>query len=258
MNTLRALGRILFAVSIAVFGIQYVLYGRFVGGLPPVPPWAPGRSLGSYLVGAFLMLCACSIATKWKPQLLSVLLGLLFLISVIALHTWHFTSLIYNGVDRTRALEPLTIAGGAFVLAGTFARAAAPTGWDRFVDVLARAGLYIFAVPMIIFGMQHFEYAPFLANLVPAWLPAHLFWIYFTGFAFIAAAVAMCLNILGRLAAIMLGVMFVLWFVILHLPRAIKAFNKGDEWSSAFVALAFAGLCFVVASTLSLRSARNA
>ncbi|MGB8475574.1 MAG: hypothetical protein WCE61_15940 [Candidatus Acidiferrum sp.] len=54
---------------------------------------------------------------------------------------------------------------------------------------MSKLGLYLFAGSMVIFGIQHFMYAGLLATLVTAWIPWHLFWIYFTGAGFIAAGV---------------------------------------------------------------------
>ena len=251
MNALRDAGRILFAIGIAVFGLQYLAYGRFVGGLAPVPPWVPGGSVGSYLVGVFLIATAMGMLTERQARLSAISLGLFSLFCVLFLHTWHFRAIVTEGVDRTRALEPLAIAAAAFVLAGTFPKTATdPTGWAWFENLLIASGRFIFAFTMIIFGMQHFQYAAFIATLIPAWIPAHVFWVYFTGFGFIAAAVAICLKILGRLAALSLGLMFLLWFFVLHLPRAFAAFRSGDEWSSAFIALCIAGACFFIATTV--------
>src|SRR5260370_21424892 len=55
MDTLLKPGRCFFAASLIAFGVQYVIYGRFAGGLPPVPPWTPGGHVGAYLVGAALI-----------------------------------------------------------------------------------------------------------------------------------------------------------------------------------------------------------
>jgi uncharacterized membrane protein len=251
MNALRDVGRVLFAISIAVFGLQYLFYGRFVGGLAPVPPWVPGGSIGSYLVGVFLIATAIGMATKRQARLSAISLGLFFLFCVLFLHTWHFRAVVTQGNDRTRALEPLAMAAVSFVLAGTFPKTATgSSAWSSFENVLIKSGRFVFAFTMIIFGMQHFQYAAFIATLIPAWIPVHLFWVYLTGFGFIAAAVAICLRILGRLAALSLGLMFLLWFFVLHLPRAFAALHNGDEWSSAFVALCMAGACFFIASTV--------
>jgi hypothetical protein len=49
MDRLPQLGRFLFAIFFAAFGIQYFLYGHCAGGLSPVPPWAPGGAIGARL-----------------------------------------------------------------------------------------------------------------------------------------------------------------------------------------------------------------
>jgi len=55
MINLKAIGQVFFfAIPILIFGIQYLTYGRFVRGLPPVPPWAPGGA-AAYLTVALLV-----------------------------------------------------------------------------------------------------------------------------------------------------------------------------------------------------------
>jgi uncharacterized membrane protein len=61
MHALRKLGPALFAISMMFFGIQYLRAGRYVGGLPPVPPWAPGGTVGADLTGVLLMAGGASI-----------------------------------------------------------------------------------------------------------------------------------------------------------------------------------------------------
>jgi uncharacterized membrane protein len=251
MLFLRHFGRILFAIGIAAFGVQYLLYGHYLGGLPPVPPWAPGGSIGAYVVGVFLIVAAVSIAAQWNAHLFAALVGALFLFCVVFLHLQHFSDVIHKGNDRTRALEPLAIAAAAFVLAGTYSiNPAKSSTWQTALGMAGKLARFVFAFTLIIFGWQHFEYAAYLATLVPAWLPAHLLWIYFTGVGFIVAGISIALRIFGRLAATLLGLMFFLWVVILHAPRVYASLHNADEWTSLFVALAMAGASFFIASTL--------
>ncbi len=102
-------------------------------------------------------------------------------------------------------------------------------------------GQYFFAISLIVFGTQHFLYARFIATLIPAWIPAHLFWAYFVGVAFFATALAIILRTGAVLATSLLGLMFFLWVVLLHLPRVAASPHNGNEWTSAFVALAMSG-----------------
>jgi uncharacterized membrane protein YphA (DoxX/SURF4 family) len=251
MVFLRHFGRILFAIGVAAFGAQYLLYGHYLGGLPPVPPWAPGGAIGAYLVGIFLIVAAVSIAAQWNARLFAVLIGTVFLFCVLVFHLQHLSDVIHKGNDRTRAFEPLALAAAAFVLAGTYAsQSAKSSAWHAVTEITIKSARFVFVFTLIIFGWQHFEYAAYLATLVPAWLPAHLAWIYFTGAGFIVAGACIALKILGRLAATALGLMFFLWVVTLHAPRVYHSLHNGDEWSSLFVALAMAGGSFIIATTL--------
>jgi len=251
MNKLRMPGRILFAIPILVFGIQYFTYGRFQGGLPPVPPWAPGGAVLAYLTGAMLIAAGISLAINIQSRLSATLLGIFFFLCVAVLHTMRLSSVIHNGNDRTRAIEALALGAAAWILAGILpAGVRLSEGWKKMTGYLAKAGLYLFAISLVIFGAQHFMYAQFIATLIPAWIPGHLFWVYFTGIAFIATALAIVAGILAGLGATLLGVMFLLWVIVLHAPRVFAAPRNGDELTSLFVAMAMCGSCFIVAASL--------
>jgi len=84
---------------------------------------------------------------------------------------------------------------------------------------------------------------------VPAWIPAHLFWAYFTGIAFVAAAISIATKKMLGMAAMLLGTMFVLFVVLLHIPRVAGAIRNGNEVTSLFVAVAMGGVSFVLAGT---------
>jgi uncharacterized membrane protein YphA (DoxX/SURF4 family) len=114
-------------------------------------------------------------------------------------------------------------------------------------------GRFLFAISMVVFGAQHFRYAGFIATLIPAWIPVHLFWVYLTGTGMIVAGFGIATCILASLASLGLGVMFLLWFLLLHAPRVAASPRNGDEWTSALVALAVSGGSFLLASTFSKR-----
>ena len=109
-------------------------------------------------------------------------------------------------------------------------------------------GRIFVAVSLVVFGVQHFIYGGFVAGLVPAWMTGRLFWAYFVGVAFIAAAIGILLEMLERPAATMLGVMFFLFVALLHIPRIAVHSRDGNEWTSGFVALAMCGGAWILAS----------
>ncbi|HLJ88701.1 MAG TPA: hypothetical protein VKZ53_17920 [Candidatus Angelobacter sp.] len=249
MDNLTKLGRIFFAIPMIVFGIQYAVYGRFTLGLPPVPPWTPGSPILAYLTGAALAFAGICIAVRWNARLSATFLGLFFLLCVLFLHGQRPGPILREGNARTVAFEPLALAALAFILAGALGveRRSSQT-WGGATNLLAKLGPYLFGFCMIVFGVQHFMYAAFIANIVPSWIPGHIFWVYLTGTGMIVAGLSIALNIFARLSAAGLGLMFLLWFIVLHTPRVIAQLHHGDEWTSAFIALGMCGGCFVIAA----------
>jgi len=75
-------------------------------------------------------------------------------------------------------------------------------------------GKYIYAIPMVIFGVFHFLGANDMAAMAPV---GGVFMIYFTGICLILFGVSVFLGKYDKLAAVLLAVMlflfaFILWF----------------------------------------------
>lgn len=243
------LGRVLFAMSLVIFGLQYLVHGRLAGGLPPLPPWTPGGAIAAYFAGCVVLFAGILLLANKETRISAIAIGLVFLACVLFLHCRHMHDVIYSGIQRTRALEPLALAGAAFALA-TLAMKERSSA--RFL-ASATAGLgvfgrYVFVVSIILLGVQHFLYARFVATLVPAWMPGHLFLTYLTGAGMIATGLAIATGVMSRLASVLLGVMFLIMFITLHVPRVLAQVHNGDELTSAFVALGFAGASFIFAA----------
>jgi uncharacterized membrane protein len=97
-------------------------------------------------------------------------------------------------------------------------------GMDKVV-VLGRLFL---AVPMAVFGADHYMFWRSMGPMVPSWIPWHPFWILFVGTALIAAALSIVVTRYDRLAATLLGVMILLFVVLIHVPNLIEA--PGDRF----------------------------
>ena len=249
MGTLTKDGRLFFAASIAGFGMQYLTYAALAAPAPG-PPWTPGSQLCAYVAAAFLIAVAVSIATKKSARLAAFLLGSMFFLRVLLIHGPRLAANLHDPGPWTTTFEVLAMCGAALVLAGTLPVAQhSSQRWESAVDKTAVLGRFLFPISLVIFGIQHLMYARFVASLVPSWIPGHLFWAYFTGAAFIAAAMSIITGKSARLAATLLGLMFLLWVLLLHLPRVAVSPHNGNEWTSAFVALAMCGGAFVLART---------
>ncbi len=101
------------------------------------------------------------------------------------------------------------------------------------------------------FGIDHFLYAQGVATLVPAWIPGSLFWTYFAGVALVGAGIAIIIRFQLRMVAFLTGTMIFIWFLILHIPRAIAMpeLLNGNEITSVMQSLAFSGVSFALAFT---------
>ena len=99
---------------------------------------------------------------------------------------------------------------------------------NSIIDSVSKSGRYIFTIPLIMFGINHLTMANVMAKMVP--VPGGVFWVYFTGVAMLAAAVAIITNFkgLGSLAAFLAGVLILVYVLAIHLPGVI---NAKDEMS---------------------------
>jgi uncharacterized membrane protein YphA (DoxX/SURF4 family) len=77
-------------------------------------------------------------------------------------------------------------------------------------------GRVLYAAPFAVFGILHFVNAPALARAVP--IPGGTFWIYLTGAAMLAAAVAMITGVLARVGAWVIAALMLAFILLIHLP----------------------------------------
>lgn len=248
MTRILHLARIVFGICILIFGMEYLLHGRFLPGLPPAPPWTPGPPALAYIVSVVMLVAGASLAIGRRAAWGALTVAVLFLLFTFV-HGLHLQAILQNGSVRTGAFEALGISGAAFVLTSRLLLFRAPT--SQKTDVVRNtdlAGRILFAVSMLIFGEQHFQYVAFVAPLIPQWMPLHVFLTYFTGACFLVAGLAIGINFFRPVTADLLGVMFLSWYLLLHLPRVFNQPHNNDEWVSATVALIFAAGSFAIAS----------
>ncbi|PIB35316.1 DoxX family protein [Reichenbachiella sp. 5M10] len=82
-------------------------------------------------------------------------------------------------------------------------------------------GKFLFAIPMMIFGIFHFMSADGMSGMVPSYLPGGIFWVYLTGVALIAAALGIIIGKKAKTASQLLGLMLILFAVMIHLPSVM-------------------------------------
>lgn len=249
METYNKAWRLFFATALIAIAIQQMICGGFRPlFIPEWPEWLPGRIICVYIFSIMMILAGFAIILEKSARTVAGLLGVIFLVLLI---TFHIPYQVENNLHFlggwSDAFKELAFSGGAFIVAASLPK---ERGISSFIDSLLPAGRFLFAITMIVFGIEHFIYVPFVAMLVPAWIPGHTFWAYFAGVALILAGGAIFINVLLKPAAMLLGIMLFLWFIMLHIPRAIADphSGSGNEWTSVFEALAFSGIALLLAS----------
>src|SRR6202522_918344 len=122
------------------------------------------------------------------------------------------------------------------------------------LDKILSCGRVVFCTPMGVFGPEHLVDASDMAQAVPSWMPAHLFWAYLVGVALIAAALSIILNKHARLAATLLGSMLLVFVALIHVPNIVAEHGARLFWTIALRDTAFSGGAFALAGGLSKRT----
>jgi uncharacterized membrane protein YphA (DoxX/SURF4 family) len=86
------------------------------------------------------------------------------------------------------------------------------------LEKLILFGPLFYAAPLAGFGTEHFTLTEGIASIVPAWIPWHVFWAYFVGACFIAAALSLVTRIQAPLSASLLALTFFLFVVLMDVP----------------------------------------
>jgi len=127
--------------------------------------------------------------------------------------------------------------------------------WQRArgFDKLILFGPLFYAVPIAAFGTEHFTLTKLIASLVPAWIPWHMFWAYFVGACFIAAALSLVTKVQARLSASLLALTFFLFVLLMDAPAWAR--NPGNRFALTLMLreLSFSGGPLALAASLSER-----
>lgn len=232
------IGRAVFAAAMIAIGINGLLNRDFNVMWQPVPNWVPVRELFVYLCA--LVPLASGLGLIWRRTLIvaaQLLLGytLVWLILVRAPDLF-----LRPGIGTAWAIGKVAVMVAA--------------AWSIHGGTGVRLARVLYGLSMIVFGVAHFMYLNNTAPLVPNWLPWHVAWAYLTGATFIAAGIAMIINILGGLAAALSTLQMGLFTLLIWAPVIASGAAKPSDRAEFIVSCVLTACGWAVADSYRVRT----
>ena len=237
----------------AAFGIHQLAYGSFARWVAKLPAWVPAPGIWPYLTGVVFVAGAAAILFRKQARTAALILSAMILAFAVLLNPFEIAS--HPGVADLwgRAGKAFALSGAAALVAGSLRddRTASPL---RSLESIIPLAPFFLGAFFCIAGVEHFIYAAFVKQMVPAWIPARIFWTYFTGIALLSGGIGMMVPKVARLAGTWSGIMVLCWVVFLHIPRAFANLHNTAETTAIFEALTISGAAFLVAARAALAS----
>ena len=118
MKKLTTLGRILYALPFAVFGINHFLMKDYYMGM--LTSFIPFGGYTILLTGLLMIAVSLSIITKKFVRLSTLILACLLLIFILTIHIPHLLA----GIDKPEVLimllKDISLMGGSLMIAGIY------------------------------------------------------------------------------------------------------------------------------------------
>jgi uncharacterized membrane protein len=240
----------LFAAGMIGLGVLALIYGDFALVWQPVAPWVPGRTALAYVSGAVMLLSGAGLPFRataaWSVRVLFPYLILWALLKVPALVVAPKIEGVWLGFG-----ELVVLLAGGWVL---FARLGGVNedSWLGFAKgdrgiVIAK---YLFAIWIIPVGLSHFFYTKATIDLIPAWIPARMFWAYLTGAGHIAAGLGVLFSVVPRLAAFAEAAMLSVITLLVWAPAVLSHPRVRMPWTAFWISWAITSAVWVLAQEM--------
>ena len=118
MKNMTTIGRILFAVPFALFGINHFLMTDYYVGM--LTSFVPQGAYTIILVGLLLIGASISIISKKYVRISTIMLACLLFIFIVTIHIPH----LFHDEDKTATiiglLKDISLMGGSLMIAGIY------------------------------------------------------------------------------------------------------------------------------------------
>jgi hypothetical protein len=245
MSVTRNFGRHLFGVAAIGFGLVALTWHDF-------NEWQQLHTLWSSPAGHALVYLAATleIVGGVAIQLAKTAragAGLLIIVYLFFAARW--VPLIIAGPQHYEGwgnlCEQLSLVSGVLIL---YASASGGAGWS---SRLSKTGYYLFGVCVVSFTLEQFVFLDATAGFVPKWIPpGQMFWAVTTTIALALGAVAILSGYLALMASRLLTVMFVLFGLLIWVPRLLTDPHQHINWGANAQNFAIAAAAWIVADFL--------
>lgn len=118
MNKITTIGRILFALPFAVFGINHFIMIDYYMGM--LTSFIPHTGFVLMLTGLLLIAASISILTKKLVRLSTILLAIMLFIFILTIHIPHLINHVDTTVTLITMLKDISLMGGSLMIAGIY------------------------------------------------------------------------------------------------------------------------------------------
>ena len=245
MNKYSRIFQILFALPWIVFGIQHFMYAEFVATL--VPAFMPFRLFWAYFTGTAMIAAGISFIFNKLGSLAAVLLAAMLIGFILLIHVFVVSESASEAKTWTRPVQDIALACVCFLLADSFSQTETKSPiWAQIVKI----SRYIFALMLIVFGLQQFQDLDFMTAKIPLFMPLRSFWVYLTGIALIVAGVSVIINKKARLAAFALGIYLLIVNLLNYGYLLANDLHNPILWTGGMLNLAITFGVFILANSL--------
>lgn len=247
MNRSVTPGQGLFAVGMACLGILSIMQGDFIVGRPPAwPAVLHLEPMIGYVAGALTLIVALVVIFFFRTAGWASLILAIF---ILVLSVFRHIPVFLN--DWLNALKALALFGGALIVGSSFFNDYYMLFAKVRVNIKTRRafillGSVLLAAFFIGAGYAHLKFPSFVSGFIPAYIPFHVFWTYFTAACLLAGGVGLIIPYTRTWAALFSGIMVMGWFLLLHIPRFLANTHDMGERLGLCESLTFTGIFFVL------------
>lgn len=251
-----------FVLAMAGTGILSLVYGDFALQWQPFPALVPAKPVFAYASGLLVVISAICVLLNRA----AFFGALVFCVYQLVWTVLRAAQIPPDWLDIGRWLgffEAMALLVGTGLLLRSLPEGARirSVRQTRGIAWLGIARLS-FGLCCIGFGLSHFAYAQFTADMIPGWLPQRVWLAYFTGAAHIAAGLGIALDVVPRAAAILEAIMMSSFVILVHVPSLFAAPppewapTNRVQWTALCMAASLAGSAWLMAGSLADRHAR--